>query len=138
MSAALGVIGRLEAIAAVTALVSTRIYQGLFPQNPTFPAIRVQRIGENEFMHMRGTVGLFRARVQVDSVSNAADAAGVAQAIDAAVRGDGATTGIIGWRGTVAGVEVESILPADVREDYDPEELRQYRVSRDVFVTWVQ
>ena len=138
MSAPLGVIGRLEAISAVTTLVSTRIYQGLFPENPTFPAIRVQRISENEFMHARGTAGLFRTRVQIDSVSNAADAVGVAQSVDAVVRGDGATTGLIGWRGTVAGVEIESILPAGVREEYDPEERRQYRVMRDVFVTWVQ
>lgn len=138
MSAALGVIGRLEAVAAVTALVSTRIYQGLLPQNPTLPAICVQRISENEFMHMRGSSSIFRTRVQIDSVSHATDAVAGAQAVDAAVHGNGSSSSLVGWRGTVAGVEIESVLPAGVREDYDPEELRQYRVMRDVFVTWVQ
>ena len=138
MSAVAGVIGRLESLVAVTGLVGTRIYQGILPEHPTFPAIRVQRIGENEAMHMRGTSGVFRTRVQVDSISNAADAVGVAQAVDAVVRGNGATTGLIGWRGTAAGVVIHSILPADMRESYDPEDRRQYRVMRDVFVTWVQ
>ena len=143
MSAALGVIARLEAISAVTALVSTRIYQGILPEHARFPAIRVQRISENEFMHMRGTSAIYRTRVQVDSISNAADAIGAAQALDAAVHGDGASTGLVGWRGTVSlggspevTVEITGVLPAGVREEYDPDDLRQYRVMRDVFVWW--
>jgi len=136
MSAVAGVIARLEAVAAVTALVSTRIYLGVLPQKATLPAIRVQRVSENEFMHMRGTSAVYRTRVQVDSVSNASDAAGQALAVDAAVHGDGASTGLVGWQGTAGGIEITGVMPATVRETYDADELRQYKVMRDVLVWW--
>lgn len=138
MSAVAGVIARLESVAAVTALVSTRIYLGVLPQKPTLPAIRVQRISENEFMHLRGTSAVYRTRVQVEAISNASDAAGQALAVDAAVHGDGASSGLVGWRGTAGGIEITGVIPATVRETYDAGELRQYRVSRDVLVWWTQ
>lgn len=138
MSAAAAVIGRLEAVAAVTALVSTRIYQGVLPASFPTPAIRVQRISEDEFMHTRGSNGVFRTRVQVDSVSSAANPIAQAQAVDAAVRGNGAGTSLVGWTGTVGGVEVLAILPITVREGYDADELKQYKIMRDVFAWWVQ
>jgi hypothetical protein len=46
------VVERLEGVTAVTDLVSDRIYQAVFPQDGTFPAIRVQRIGEVVTMHL--------------------------------------------------------------------------------------
>lgn len=138
MSAAAGVIARLEAVSAVTALVSTRIYQGILPQRPTLPAIRVQRISENEFMHLRGSNGVYRTRVQVDSIAGEPNHMAQAQAVDAAVHGNGAASSLVGWLGTAGGVEILGILPEAVRETYDADELRQYRVMRDVMVWWVQ
>ncbi len=61
------VLDHLLATAAVTALVSTRIYQLVLPEHPTLPAIRVQLVDEPEIYHLRGNEVLTYARVQVDS-----------------------------------------------------------------------
>ena len=136
MSIVAAVITRLDAVTAVTALVSTRIYNGTFPQDGTFPAIRVQRIGEDEQMHLRGAVGTIRTRIQIDSVADSAEPIGDAQSIDSAVHGDGSGSGLIGWAGNVGDIDIQAVIPAGVRETYDGEELRQYRVMRDAFVWW--
>jgi hypothetical protein len=138
MSAAVAVITRLEAVAAVTAIVSSRIYQGVIPQDATFPAIRAQRISEDEPMHLRGASSMFRTRVQVDSVSNATDPIGQATALDALVHGDGSGSSLVGWKGEAGSVQVHAVLPIAVREQFDAEELRQYRVMRDLHVWWSQ
>jgi hypothetical protein len=130
------VVTRLEAVSAVTALVSTRIYNGTFPQDGTFPAIRVQRIGQDEQMHMRGAVGTMRTRIQIDSVADSSEPIGDAQAIDSAVFGNGSGSALIGWAGDVGTIDIQAVTPAGVREQYDGEELRQYRVMRDAFVWW--
>jgi hypothetical protein len=138
MSAVLGAIGRLEDVSAVTSLASTRIYNGILPQSPTLPTIRVQRISEDEPMHLRGSSGIYRTRVQIDSIAGAGNPIGSAHALDAAVHGNGSGSSLIGWTGTVDNVRVLAVLPAGVREDYDAEELRQYRVMRDAFIWWAQ
>ena len=80
---------------------------------------------------------LVRARVQVDSVgATLADA----EAVDAAVHGDGlgdGATGLSGWTGEVAGsppFAIAQIAPLDARVLVDAEELNQVRVSRDYMV----
>ena len=136
MSAVLAVIARLEAVSAVTALVpAARIYNGVLPQDAVFPAIRVQRVSEDERMHLRG-MGRRRTRVQVDAISAAGDPVGAAQAIDSAIHGNGSGSALVGFKGTVGGYTVDAVLPTGVREGYDADELRQYRVMRDVFVWW--
>lgn len=136
MSAVLAVIARLEAVAAVTAIVGSRIYQGVLPQGGTFPKIRVQRVSEQDELHLRGSNGIIADRVQVDSVSDAADAVGIATALDAAIRGNSAGSSVVGWTGTVGGYTVAAILPGNVREGFDAAELRQYKVMRDLLVWW--
>jgi len=132
----LAVIARLEAVAAVTALVGTRIYQGVLPQGGPFPAIRVQRISEVQPMQLRGAIGIFSARVQVDSVSDAGNAISVATALDRAIYGTGAGSGLVGFKGAAGGYVIEGVFPGGVREGYDALELKQYRVMRDVMVWW--
>jgi len=137
VSAALAVVRRLEAVTAVTTIVAARIYQVKLPPKGLFPAIRVQRIGHDEFMHLRGVNRLMRARVQVDSIASeeyAADPVTAATALDAAVHGNSDGTALGGWRGTVAGITVTGILPAGLREGYDALELRQFKVMRDYWV----
>ena len=134
-----GVRTRLLAVTGVTTLVSTRVYSGKLPQSPTFPAVLLQVIGDIETMHLRGGTNLHRARVQVDSISHEGSGGSRAQAVslDAAVQGSysaGAVTGLRGFKGTAGGVEIDAVIPAGVREGYDAEELRQYRVQRDYFV----
>lgn len=132
---------RLSTIAEVSAIVAERIYAVKLPQDGDLPAIRIQRIDEDEGMHLRGSSGLHRARVQVDSVTEEAsgvDARADAIALDAAVHGDGAGSGLCGWRGDIGSppFTITGILPAGVREGYDAAELRQYKVMRDYWVSF--
>lgn len=136
MTIAPAVVERLEDVGAVTTLVSDRIYQGVLPQDPVLPAIRVQRIGEVVTLHLRGSSNMFKERIQVDSVSDSADPIGEAQSIDSAVFGDGSGSSLVGWTGEINGYHIHCVEPIAAREEYDAEELRQYRVMRDVFVTW--
>lgn len=134
-----GVRARLLAQSGVTALVASRIYAQTLPQSPTLPAVRLQVISEDEALHLRGTNGLLRTRVQVDSiaeVTSGSDVRADATAVDAAVHGDGANSGLCAYTGVSGGIHIESVLPADRREGYDAEELRQYVVSRDYYVTF--
>jgi hypothetical protein len=133
VTAVLAVIARLEMVSALTALVSTRIYQGILPQGGLLPALRVQRVSENQPMHTRGSVSVFATRVQIDAVSDSVD---VALNVDAVLYGDGAGSALVGFRGSAGGVLVQGIFPAGAREGYDGAELRQYKVMRDVMVRW--
>jgi hypothetical protein len=121
---------RLLAVTAVTDLVSTRIYAGFLPQSPTLPAVLVQRVGEVQTSHLRGGQQLRVTRVQVTSV---APSRAAAVAVDEAVEGDGAGSGLSHWSGSTGSpaVTVRWTEPAGVREGYDPGELRQYRIDRD-------
>lgn len=124
----------LLTLSGVTALVAQRIYTSILPQSPTLPAVMVVFVGENEEVHLRGAGGPFRTRVQVDAVAKSDS---VAKAIDAAIHGDGSGyAGLAGFRGSVGSpaFEITAILPLDARKGYEPEELRQFRVSRDYMV----
>jgi hypothetical protein len=130
---------RLEALASVTDLVGTRIYETLLPQKPTTPTIRLTPIaGAPEPLHLRGRVGVKRERVQVDCY---ADSLLTARAVMRAVRGDtvgGVATGLIGWSGSIGGspdTRVDLIEPASSpSETYVADELRQWIVSQDVYL----
>lgn len=133
----------LLTLSAVTALVGTRIRVLTLGQNDTSagPAIRLQQIGGAEEMHLRGSVGVRRSRLQVDAYAQQGAADGLnsyasASAVADAVHGDGAGSGLCAFTGTVGGsFEIDVILPAsDVREMYEGDELRQVRLSRDYWV----
>jgi hypothetical protein len=127
---------RLLACAPVTALVSTRVYALVIPEQPTLPAIRVQRISQDQPMHLRGPIGMYTARVQVDSIATTKAAA---DALDAAVLGNclgSEATGLGGWYGTISSTRVHAIKPAGVRESYEAGALRQYKIMRDFEVVF--
>lgn len=130
MSVAAAIRQVLLTFAPLTALVESRVYVMLLPQNPTLPAVRVQRIDEDEPIHFRGPGNLRRARIQVDSIGGGG---AVAETVDAAVHGDGISTGLRAYQGTVGTIRIELMDPADVRTVYDADELRQYKVARDYF-----
>jgi len=133
MTPAVAVKTRLAMINALTTLVSTRIYVDALPQNPTLPAVRISRISEFEIGHLRGVGVAKRARVQVDAIALSLE---IATQVSDAAHGDGARSGLSGWTGNLGSpaVRVMAMLPADTRSDYEGEELRQWRVSRDYFV----
>lgn len=132
---------RLLSIGAVTALVSQRVYVQVFPQHVTFPAVKVQRVSQIEPMHLRGPVAMYRSRVQVDSVGMTLSAA---YGVDAAVQGDGlgdVASGLKGWTGSIGGSPgfvIHAIEPAGVQQDYNADELKQYRVMRDFMVHFTE
>jgi hypothetical protein len=125
---------RMMDLSAVTALVSSRVYVQVLPQRPTLPAVRLQKIDEQQGMQFRGSIGVVRARVQVDAVSTTREAS---LEIDQAIAGTGDGTGLIGWRGTVASPseEILAILPSNVTEQYDADDLNQFKVIRD-YIVW--
>jgi hypothetical protein len=129
---------RLLDVSPVTALVGTRIYALVLPQKGALPAIRVQQIGETQDAHLRGPTSLAVTRVQVDCVASTKAAA---EAIEAAVHGDGlgaSATGLHGWIGTLGSPEVsiDAVFPAGRREGHDAEEIQQYVISRDYMIHW--
>lgn len=132
---------RLLTLPAVVALVGARIYALQFPQSLTAPALRLQEIDQISPMQLRGDVALRRARVQIDAVESDAigDPYATAHALAAAVRGDltsGEPSGLVGFRGDLSGVAIESIQPIDQRDLYDGE-TRLVRVALDLAV-WVR
>ncbi len=57
---------RLSNYAGLTALVSTRIYPMVLPQNPTYPAVRYQRISGTRLSAIDVDIGIAQPRFQVD------------------------------------------------------------------------
>lgn len=141
MTIAQAIHARLSSLSAVTALVGTRIRVLKLRQGDTSsgPAIRIQEIGQSEPMHLRGSVAVFRSRVQVDFVASeeaGGNAYDKAVAVADAAHGNGAGSGLCGFSGAAGTVDIAAILPDMVREGYDPEELRQVRIMRDYMVHW--
>lgn len=122
---------RLLAVAAVTAIVSARVYTKILPHTTLLPAVRIQLIDAQETPHLRGAGGPYRARVQVDAVASSGAAA---NALDAAIYGDGVGGALAGWR---SGLEqVDAVLPIDVREDFVADAVDQFRIMRDYLVLY--
>lgn len=120
---------KLLSMSAVTAIVVARIYSETVPQTPVFPLVLVERVDAVEGSHLRGGNTLMMTEVQVTSVALSRAAA---VALDAAVQGDGATTGLTNFSGTVGSpsVSVRWMKPSIVVEGYDPADRRQYRINR--------
>lgn len=136
MTPAEAVRSRILEIAAVTTLVGTRVYSNVFPQSPTWPAVRVQDVSQVEDLHLRGAVGIVRGQVQVDVVSgtrSGVSALAEAKAVMAAIHGDGAGSGLNAWSGLLGSpaVQVDLIEPVDYRERYEAEEIKAWMISRD-------
>jgi hypothetical protein len=124
---------RILSLAAVTALVSTKVYGGMLEQSVVPPAVLVQRVGEVARGHLRGGNRLWITRIQVTSVAMSRSAA---VTLDQAIYGDGAGSGLAFWIGGIGSpaVDVRLCDPAGVVEDYVAGELRQWRVLRDYLV----
>jgi len=127
---------RLLAVPRVTAIVGSRIYTLMLPQNFTgTTAIRLQRISERDTIHLRGAGGQWVARVQVDAL---APTVAEAYALDTEAHGDGAGSALAGFLGPVGTTYVQSILPDAAREVFEPNETQLIRVIRDYFVTFTE
>lgn len=134
---------RLLAVAAVTALVSTRIYMDKLPQSPTYPCARVTLISETGAAHLRGADAVKPARVQVDAYArevSGVDPYALANAVAAAIHGDDDGSALSGWAGDIGGSpasHVQGCQRLERRRYYDPDELRVITVSQD-YQVWFQ
>lgn len=130
---------KILTLSAVTAIASTRVWSLAFPTNATFPAVRITEIDKVEVMHLRGPQGFWRARVQIDCAAGkeSSDPYGTARSLAAAVRGNftgGGPTGLLGWSGTSAGVDITGVEHVDTREFFEGDERNVATVSADYYV----
>lgn len=94
--------GVLSAASGVTALVSTRIYPDMAPQNTTFPYIVFQKLQTQPTDTKEGVSKLDKILVQVDCYSNNYDNA---HSLAASVR-----TALDRYTGTINGHVVDKII----------------------------
>lgn len=115
----------LVADPAVSALVSARVYPAPLPQSPALPALSYQRISATRTRSQEGPSGRARCRFQVDAWASTYDDA---RQLAAATR-----RALDGFRGVVAGVELQEVQLATDRDLYEPD-VKLHRVSADYFV----
>jgi hypothetical protein len=137
------VIERLSALAAVTAIVGTRIYQLKAPQQGATPYVRVERISEATEYHTRGVDALRRVRIQIDACAaegDGVDPLAAAMDLAAAIEGPGDGSALSGYAGALLGspptIAILGSYKVNSRHDYEPDELRLARVSDDYLVWW--
>jgi hypothetical protein len=123
-------IAKLLATAAVTDLVSTRVYPGSVPQASAMPAIVVNRISGTPIYTDDGESGLQTARLELDCWGDTySSAKTVARAVIAALSG---------FVGTVDDVEVQNTLldaERDMREGGGNAAKYLFRTNLD-FIVW--
>lgn len=127
---------RLRSLAAITALVSTRVYVDKAPQDPTFPFIRITLVDDTSDYHLRGESGLKRAHVQVESYAkevSGVDPYALAAAVADAVHGAGDGTALSGWKGEIGSpvFAVARCARVERTRNYDPDERRVVRICQD-------
>ena len=117
---------RLMTEAGTFALIGTRVYPGILPQDETLPAVAYTRISAIEDLAADGPTGLLTVRVQIDAYAADYDASrAVGDAIRAALHG---------WQDDASGVQFCALIPPgeqDLRED----EAQSSRVSADYLVS---
>ncbi len=118
---------RLTAHAGTTALIGTRAFFDMLPQNPTLPASVVQQISGPGISAMGSDVGVLVARIQVKA--NASTRAG-AQAL--AVQQKAA---LKRYSGTSASVVVHDSFLADEATGIEPE--AGIHTVRQDYMVWV-
>lgn len=121
----------LESVAGVTAVVGSgsaaRIYPGVLPQSPTYPAIRFQVFGGGRESAMGSDTGDVMSTLQVDSYAKTYSAA---YALAEAVRG-----GLQRFKGASAGVTISAVFVESGPNDIYEESVQVRRMQLD-FVVW--
>jgi len=119
----------LTSDAGVTALVGTRIYPLILPQNPTLPAISYGLISAIRDTNLSSMVGLVEVRYQFDCWAlTLLEAEAMADALRAALHGFQGPVGGSPATGNVSGSFAEN-----ERHIYEPD-TEIYRISTDYFL----
>jgi Protein of unknown function (DUF3168) len=119
----------LTASSGLAALVSARIYPNKLPQNTTMPSIAYQLISSIELSPIDAQAGyqIMRSRVQVTALAkNYAEIKDILEQVRLAMNYA---------RGTIAGVQVISIVRDLVGPDQRDDDLALYLQSIDFMVT---
>jgi hypothetical protein len=96
----------LVANAGVLALVSTRIYPDIVPQNATLPAVAISKISTRHDHTLSNFAGLAHCRLQIDCYSvTRLQANSVAEAVRA--------SGIVGVKGSTHGTDIRGARMED-------------------------
>jgi len=120
---------RLQAVAALTALVSTRIYKGHLPEGITGARIVYQRISATRERVLGGPLGGCSARYQFDIFADTRDSM---EAVRKQLR-----LALDGYSGTSASVAIHSCWLLNDFDEYDAE-VKQFRASLDFEVTFLE
>lgn len=120
---------RLSTYAGLTALVSTRIYPLVLPQDPTLPAVTYQTIGRS-MEDVRGSGPRYaETRIQIDCwAATYASAKSVAEQVRAALQD---YTGTMGGVGGVPVLDGDAVNEIDL---YEPDALL-HRVMVEALIT---
>jgi len=121
------IVERLEAVAAVTNLVSSRIYPVILPQTPTYPAIVYEVVTTVRGQSHGGPHNLVQPRVQIDIFAETYEAA---WDIEAAVRG-----ALDGFSGALSGKKVWNVFHEDSNDLY-AQDIKKSRVISDYTVAY--
>ena len=123
------IFSRLDGDAALSALVSSRIFPMVVPQSAPFPCVRYEIIDAIPRVRaMHSDPGLTQPRVQFDAF---AETYAAAIAIRTAIRNS-----IQRFRGPVAGVDVLAVYIEDEQDSFEaiPDEAGVYRARFDCVI----
>jgi len=123
-----GIRAILLADSDVLALVKTRIYPGVLPQNPTYPCVTIWPITQDDNVTLRAIPDLKWSRLQVDSWA-ATYAAMMAL-------NEKVFTALANRTGTPTGYDVRSIVPLVGGRYVYEDSIDKHRRSRDFGIWW--
>jgi Protein of unknown function (DUF3168) len=98
----------------VSAIVGSRVYPNVLPQNVSYPCVRYSRIStpRSEWRTLDGTANYATPRFQLDAYAlKHSDALNLSQAIYRHLEG---------FRGTVSGLRIDAVSTEDEAGEYEP------------------
>ena len=138
---------RLLAIADLSALVESRVYELVLPQNEKRASVRFQVLGTPRPSHFRGPINHVMQRVQVDHYvpTSAADPIATVHAMGDAAIGNGLgpqASGLYGWAGVLGGspdtpIHIFAVeLTNDGDQTYEEDAILRIRLRQEYRVHW--
>ena len=127
------VLGRLNAVTAVTNIVGARIYAEKLPQGAVLEAITFKQISAERVHAFGSDPGLVRARFQVDAWASTWEKS---RDLADAIRGNGAGNAFSRFKGTQDSTVVDDILLDNELATFE-ETSGTYRTMQD-YLIWYQ
>lgn len=122
-----GLYTHLTTDAGVSALIGTRLYPLIMPQDETTPASTYQRVSTTPTYAHGGDCSVDMVRIQID---NYAESLLAAKTLAAAVR-----TALSGYSGAMGAATVQALF-MDSERDFDDPTTDLFRVTQDFLITF--